>query len=524
MKITPGVTWASGDTVNHTQLNAFLTNAEITSGTLDQVALGENALDSLTSGTDNVGIGDNAGTALTSGHSNVAVGNDALKTIPEGYSNVAIGEGAMSLGAGSPTYNVAIGQQALEDLSGAVSPDAQSTSNVAIGHNVGKEITTGASNTLVGVKAGEDLTTDSSQNVAIGGGALSDSSNAVDGATAVGYEALKVNSANISTALGYKAGYANTSGGDNTYLGAHAGYTQATGSHNVLVGDNAGYYVASGSNNVMVGAGSGDALTTDSTGNVLLGVDAMGGSSNAVDYCTAAGFEALKVNEADNNVGVGYRAGVANTSGADNTYVGNGAGYTNASGSDNTFVGDSAGYGQTGIQCTSIGASSGGTGSTSYGNSTCLGYGAVPTASNQVVIGNTSVTDLRCEDTGITTISSDERIKEEVAANKLGLKFIDALRTVSYKKINPFDWPDEIKEERFSGENAAPKPEDDKETHHGMIAQEVKAVMDKQKITNWRGWKIDPNGKQNLAYGAFIIPLIKAVQELSAKVAKLEAG
>ena len=47
---------------------------------------------------------------------------------------------------------------------------------------MGKEITTGASNTLVGVKAGEDLTTDSSQNVAIGGGALSDSSNAVDGA------------------------------------------------------------------------------------------------------------------------------------------------------------------------------------------------------------------------------------------------------------------------------------------------------------------------------------------------------
>ena len=516
MKITPGVTWSSGDTVNHTQLNAFLTNAEITSGTLDQVALGENALDSLTSGADNVGIGDNAGTALTSGHSNVAVGNDALKTIPEGYSNVAIGEGAMSLGAGSPTYNVAIGQQALEDLSGAVSPDAQSTSNVAIGHNVGKEITTGASNTLVGVKAGEDLTTDSSQNVAIGGGALSDSSNAVDGATAVGYEALKVNSANISTALGYKAGYANTSGGDNTYLGAHAGYTQATGSHNVLVGDNAGYYVASGSSNVMVGAGSGDALTTDSTGNVLLGVDALGGSSNAVDYCSAVGFEALKVNTADNNVGVGYRAGVANTSGVDNTYVGNAAGYTNSTGADNTFVGDNAGYGQTGIQCTSIGSGAGGTGSTSYTNATCIGYGTTPLANNEVVIGSIAVTwwrpmaddvtDLghssyRFDDvyaTNGTIQTSDKNMKKNIKKSNLGLAFLEKLNPVSYswKKGN--------------------------RKHYGMIAQEVEKTLDGEDFAGLVKGEDDGKKYYGLRYAEFIAPLIKAVQELSAKVAKLE--
>ena len=57
-----------------------------------------------------------------------------------------------------------------------------------------------------------------------------------------------------------------------------------------------------------------------------------------------------------------------------------------------------------------------------------------------------------------------------------------------------------------------------------MIAQEVKAVMDEHGIKEWRGWKIDPNGKQNIAYGALIVPLVKAIQELSAKVTALEAA
>ena len=517
MKITPGVTWASGDTVNHTQLNAFLTNATVTSGTLDQVALGENALDSLTSGADNVGIGDNAGTALTSGHSNVAVGNDSLKTIPEGYSNVAVGEGALSLGAGSPTYNVAVGQQALEDLSGAVG-SAQSTSNVAIGHNVGKDLTTGASNTLVGVKAGELLTTDSSQNAVLGGGALSASANAVDGAVAVGYEALKVNEADINTAVGYRAGVANTSGDDNTFVGSQSGYSNQTGTDNTLVGDNAGYAIVSGGANVVVGSAAGDALTSDSTGNVLVGQDAMGGSANAVDYCTAAGFEALKVNTADNNVGVGYRAGVANTSGGDNTFVGNGAGYTNSSGGNNTFIGDEAGYGQTGSSCTSIGATAGGTGSTSYTNATCIGAGTTPLANNEVVIGSIAVTwwrpmaddvtDLghssyRFDDvyaTNGTIQTSDKNLKKNVKKSNLGLAFLEKLNPVSYswKKGN--------------------------RKHYGMIAQEVEKTLDGEDFAGLVKGEDDGKEYYGLRYGEFIAPLIKAVQELSAKVAKLEAG
>ena len=36
------------------------------------------------------------------------------------------------------------------------------------------------------------------------------------------------------------------------------------------------------------------------------------------------------------------------------------------------------------------------------------------------------------------------------------------------------------------------------------------------------GWEIGINTKQRLAYGKFVMPLIKAIQELSAKVEELE--
>ena len=405
--------------MNHTQLNAFLTNAVITSGTLDQVALGENALDSLTSGTDNVGIGDNAGTALTDGHSNTIVGNEALKTADSAYLNVAIGENALGLGSDMPAQNVAVGAHALEDLSGDAG-SAESISNTAVGHVAGRDITTGANNALVGNDAGGALTSNSSLNVAVGSNALGNAAAAVDGAVAVGYQALQVNTADLNTGLGYKAGQATTSGDDNTYVGSQAGYTNITGTDNTFMGDNAGYYVTANQN-------------------------------------TALGSDA------------------------------------------NTTSGSPA----------------------AYANTTCLGYAVDPTASNQVRLGNASVSSLHCQVS--LTVDSDKRIKKNVKSSKIGLDFINALRSVEYKKKNPFSWPDELKEQRFKKEKPDKKPEDDPVTYNGFIAQEVKEVMDKQGITDWDGWRQSDNTMQSLTATALIGPLVKAIQELTAKVTALEA-
>jgi len=55
-------------------------------------------------------------------------------------------------------------------------------------------------------------------------------------------------------------------------------------------------------------------------------------------------------------------------------------------------------------------------------------------------------------------------------------------------------------------------------TMHGLIAQEVKSALDNAGIDTFSGWSQTEKGEQQLASGMFVYPLIKAVQELSAKI------
>ena len=60
---------------------------------------------------------------------------------------------------------------------------------------------------------------------------------------------------------------------------------------------------------------------------------------------------------------------------------------------------------------------------------------------------------------------------------------------------------------------------------YGFIAQEVKAALDKHNITDFNGWTQEKEGGlQGISYEMFVMPLVKAVQELSAKVTALEAA
>ena len=56
---------------------------------------------------------------------------------------------------------------------------------------------------------------------------------------------------------------------------------------------------------------------------------------------------------------------------------------------------------------------------------------------------------------------------------------------------------------------------------HGLIAQEVKSAMDKVGNTTFNGWEDSVDG-QAVSREMFITPLIKAVQELSAKLEDLK--
>ena len=69
------------------------------------------------------------------------------------------------------------------------------------------------------------------------------------------------------------------------------------------------------------------------------------------------------------------------------------------------------------------------------------------------------------------------------------------------------------------------KPTYDKKMY-GFIAQEVKAAMDTHSITDFAGWhQIEEEGQDNMqgiSYEMFVMPLVKAMQELSTKVEELQ--
>jgi len=153
-------------------------------------------------------------------------------------------------------------------------------------------------------------------------------------------------------------------------------------------------------------------------------------------------------------------------------------------------------------------------------NQIVIGYGVTGTGDNEIAFGNTSITAIKAQVNSITAYS-DKRIKRNIQDSDLGLAFINELRPVKYKLKNPADYPEPLLEERFkSGQDE--RTEDDETVYDGLIAQEVKSSLDKLGI-EWSGWSEDENtGKQGVQYGALVVPLIKAIQELSSKVEELK--
>jgi hypothetical protein len=211
--------------------------------------------------------------------------------------------------------------------------------------------------------------------------------------------------------------------------------------------------------------------------------------------CTAVGSHALLHNNNDNNTGVGYGALAENST---------------------------------------------------FSNCTGIGNLADVTGSNQVQLGNSATTTYVY---GTVQNRSDLRDKTDVRNTLLGLSFINALRPVDYrwdmredyKPARPATPPEDATEAQIASYKAsmdawlvACKYENLNRDgskkrvryHHGLIAQEVKAVMVAQGI-DFGGYQnhTHQGGEEvlSIGYDELIAPLIKAVQELSARVQALEA-
>jgi len=125
------------------------------------VAVGNTALDSNTTGTNNTAVGYDAMTATTDGIQNSAFGAGALDANTGGDYNTALGYNALTT-ATTANYNTGIGYRALNAaLSGSgntgVGSDAlllaTGANNTAIGYQAGNALTTGSNNTVIGFDA-----------------------------------------------------------------------------------------------------------------------------------------------------------------------------------------------------------------------------------------------------------------------------------------------------------------------------------------------------------------------------------
>jgi hypothetical protein len=427
----------------------------------NNTAYGINALDAITTGDSNVSVGYVSGTALTTASFCTLIGVQAGTSITTGADNIAIGYGAMD-GFDTETHNLGIGRSA---LGGAV---AGGEYNVAIGNSSLDALTSGDSNTAVGYNSGTAVTT-----------------------------------AYNSVFMGRAAGGAQTTGAQNTFIGFEAGNSTTTGSRNTAVGNLA----------------LDDGFTTEGD-NTAVGHQAMGGSAvgNGAEFNTVVGSYALDaLTTGDSNCIIGYTAGTAMTTGKNNICIGNTAGGAIVSGQDNTIIGNLTGDAlTTGSSNIIIGA---GCDQAAVDADSCIVIGKdITAASNDFTFGRASNTVSNDFDTdNAWTQSSDVRKKKNIKDAVLGLDFVNDLRPVTYQWKPSYDFPKDFVEYNEENQMRLDK------TMHGLVAQEVKAALDKTGVERFGGWKEDKDGCQRISKEMFVFPLIKAVQELTARVKELEA-
>lgn len=127
-----------------------------------------------------------------------------------------------------------------------------------------------------------------------------------------------------------------------------------------------------------------------------------------------------------------------------------------------------------------------------------------------------------------TISTSDVRAKFDISDTPLGLSFINRLRPVVYRllegsrEVVETVWnPDTLSEEPVY------KTVPGVRLHAGLIGQEVRDALDAEGFADFAGWCLDDandsDSRQSLRYEEFISPLIRAVQELSARVEELES-
>jgi hypothetical protein len=272
-------------------------------------------------------------------------------------------------------------------------------------------------------------------------------------------------------------------------------------------------------NGIRVGKGPGSAVSN----NTVFGLSAFGSNTTGARNTGFGSNAAATSTTGNSTTAIGYATLFGQTSGSQNTAVGDSAASSLTTGSDNVAVGYSALPGiTTGSENTALGylalTSSGGAAVT---NCSALGYTSTVTGSDQVQLGNASTTTYVY---GTVQNRSDERDKADIRDTQLGLNFITALRPVDYK----WDMREDYRIDRNQTLSELTHDGTHKRSryHHGLIAQEVKSVMEDHGIDfgGYQDHKIKGGDDVlTIGYDELIAPMIKAIQELKAELDSVKA-
>lgn len=419
-------------------------------------AFGSSVLARNTSGVQNTAMGLNSMINNKTGHNNVAMGAWTLVSNVDGYFNTAIGTNAL--------YS-----------------NSSGFSNTGVGFSALNKNTTGVHNTALGYEA----------LIVTAGASLN---------TAVGSKAMHTNTTGwYNAAFGSQTMELNTTGQENAAFGPGALYSNTTGSKNTAIGSDAGWSNKTGSENTSVGnealAGS-----IDGSWNTVVGTRALWSTHNASgDPNISGGDTTYGYGHYSNNTIVGYEAMRDATTGGNNTALGLKSLITNLTGSNNVAIGMFANVSKDGLN-----------------NAAAIGTGAVATASNQMRFGNTSVTSIG--GTVNWSVLSDGRIKKNIQQNVPGLTFINQLQPVTY--TYDYSAADKIINASANNDfqNKTIRNNQQEIQYTGFIAQDVEKAA---KSVNYSFSGVDlpknENDLYSLRYGDFVVPLVKAVQELSAE-------
>ncbi|MBN7758995.1 tail fiber domain-containing protein [Nitratireductor aquimarinus] len=327
---------------------------------------------------------------------------------------------------------------------------------------------------------------------------------------AVGYDAAtSALDANGVTAVGDRVMQMTLKAFQTTAVGKGALSETLESTNDVAVGINAMSRFVHAEKNVAVGSqalqGAADRAITDTpSGNVAIGRQAM----------------QLVKGDATNNVGIGQQS-LVRVTGDNNTSVGASALNNLTSGNGNNAFGQLA-----------LSVMQDSSPATSLTNAIGIGNTSRVSGNNQCQLGGSAITTYAY---GAVQDRSDERDKADIEDSPLGLDFLLRHRAVQYR----WDYREDYVEFISSGEDKdgqplfeivrLPKDGSKKRNrkHNGFIAQEVNAICEDMGI-DFAGLqhhaKNGGNDVWSLGYAEYIPILVKAIQELEAKVRELQEG